>query len=87
MENDEIKKLEEKQEATLALVQKLWRAEKWRRFWAVLKYVVFIGIVFGAFFFLTPYIKKAADVFQQIQNVQNISNRQDLQKILQQLKK
>ena len=81
---DDIKELLKKQEETLILMQKLWRAEKWRRFWTVFKYVIFLGIVFGAFYFLTPYIERFVTSIQQFQNVQNP---QDLQKFLQQIKK
>ena len=81
---DDIKELLKKQEETLILMQKLWRAEKWRRFWTVFKYVIFLGIVFGAFYFLTPYIERLATSIQQFQNVQSP---QDLQKFLQQIKK
>ena len=81
---DDIKELLKKQEETLVLVKKLWKAEKWRRFWTVFKYVVFLGIIFGAFYFLTPYIERLITSIQQFQNVQNP---QDLQKFLQQIKK
>ena len=84
MNENETKEILKKQEETLILVEKLWRAEKWRRFWTVFKYVIFLGIVFGAFYFLTPYIEHLATSIQQFQNVQNP---QDLQKFLQQIKK
>ncbi len=84
MNEYEIKEILKKQEETLVLVQKLWRAEKWRRFWTVFKYVIYIGIIFGAFYFLTPYIEKAT---QLIQEFQNVKNPQDLQKIIQQFQK
>jgi len=84
MNENETKEILKKQEETLILVEKLWQAEKWRRFWTVFKYVIFLGIVFGAFYFLTPYIERLVTSIQQFQNVQNP---QDLQKFLQQIKK
>lgn len=81
---DDLKELLKKQEETLSLVQKLWRAEKWHRFWTVFKYVIYIGIILGAFYFLTPYIEKATQLIQEFQNVKNL---QDLQKIIQQFQK
>ena len=59
------------EEETLILVRKLWKAEKWRRFWFIFSYAVYIGVIFGAFYFLTPYIEIP----------------QELQKILEQLQK
>ena len=35
MNENETKEILKKQEETLILVEKLWRAEKWRRFWTV----------------------------------------------------
>lgn len=72
------------EEETLILVRKLWRAEKWRRFWTIFRYVIFIGVILGAFYFLTPYIEKTV---QSIQEFQSIKNSQDLQNFLQQLQK
>ncbi|KKS44205.1 hypothetical protein A2567_01425 [Candidatus Azambacteria bacterium RIFOXYD1_FULL_42_11] len=80
--NDELKDVLKKQEETLILVEKLWRAEKWRRFWAIFRYVIYIGIILGAFYFLTPYVEKLIGIIQGIQGAQNP---QDLQKILEQL--
>ncbi len=84
MNDDENRKLLEKQEETLTLVRKIWRAEKWRRFWTILRYVIFIGIIFGAFYFLTPYIERVMSVAQQFKGVTDSSV--DLQKILDQVK-
>ncbi len=84
MEDSKFEEILEKQEKTYILVGKLWRAEKWRRFWAVFRYVIYIGIILGAFYFLTPYIEKAT---QFIGEFQNIKNPQDLQKIIQQFQK
>lgn len=72
------------EEETLMLVRKLWRAEKWRRFWAVFRYAIYIGIILGAFYFLTPYVEKIIEIIQGIQGAQSP---QDLQKILEQLQK
>ncbi|MBI4919939.1 hypothetical protein HY838_01480 [Candidatus Azambacteria bacterium] len=84
MENNEIKELREKQEETLVLVRKLWQAEKWRRFWVIFKYAIFIGIIVGAFYFLTPYVEKFSNLILQFQSVKSP---QELQIFLQQLQK
>lgn len=80
---DEIKELLEKQEKTHILVEKLWRAEKWRRFWAIFRYVIYIGIILGSFYFLTPYIERYLSIIQGLRSAQNT---QDLQKFLENLK-
>ncbi|MDP2638979.1 MAG: hypothetical protein Q8P06_02310 [Candidatus Azambacteria bacterium] len=83
MDDNQIEEIAKKQEETLILVQKLWKAEKWRRYLTIFRYVIYIGILFGAFYFLTPYIEKFTGLFQQIQDVKNPG---DLQKILEQVK-
>ncbi|MDP2946378.1 MAG: hypothetical protein Q8N61_02925 [bacterium] len=84
MNDDQIEEILKKQEETLILVQKLWQAEKRRRFFTVAKYVIFLGIIFGTFYFLTPYIER---LITSIQQFQSVKNPQDLQKFLQQLQK
>ena len=71
MDSGENKEILEKQEETLILVKKIWRAEKCRRLWTVFRYVIYIGILFGAFYFLTPFVEKLTSI--------------DLQKILEQV--
>ena len=83
MNEDETKEFLEKQEETLTLVKKIWRAEKWRRFWTIFRYIIFIGIIFGAFYFLTPYIERVMSVAQQFKGVTDSS--MDFQKLLEQL--
>lgn len=68
---NEISEILQKQEETLSLVQKLWRAEKWRRFWIIFRYVIYAGIILGAFYFLTPYAEQAANFIQQFKNDKN----------------
>lgn len=72
------------EEETLFLVRKLWQAEKWRRFWTIFRYVIFIGVALGAFYFLTPYIER---YFNIIQGLLSAQSPQELQKVLQQLQK
>ncbi len=84
MTDDENREFLEKQEETLALVKKIWQAEKWRRFWTIFRYIVFIGIIFGAFYFLTPYIERVMSVAQQFKGVTDSS--MDFQKLLDQVK-
>lgn len=84
MDDKRIKELLENQEKTYILIEKLWKAEKWRRFWAIFKYVVYLGIIFGAFYFLTPYIERYTVLLQGLKDVQSP---QDLQNILEQFQK
>ncbi len=85
MEN-EIKEVVKKQEETLVLVKKLWRAEKWRRFWMIFKYAIYLSIILGAFYFLTPYIPYIERTINLIQNLKNVQNPQELQEFLKQIK-
>lgn len=71
MEDNKFEEILEKQEKTYILVEKLWRAEKWRRFWAVFRYVIFVGITLGAFYFLTPYIESYFNIIQNLRSVQS----------------
>jgi len=83
MNEDEIKEILKKQEETFIIVKKLWRAEKWRRFFSIAKYVIFLGIIFGVFYFLTPYVERGIKLFQDLKNLQNIQTPQNfLQKFL-----
>ncbi len=84
MNENEIKEILERQEKTYILVEKLWKAEKWRRFWSILKYVIYIGVIFGAFYFLTPYIEHYIGLIQGFRSAQSP---QDLQNVLEQLQK
>lgn len=81
-----LKQILERQEETLALVQKLWKAEKWRRFWAIVKYMIIAIIVVGGVYFVQPYFGKISLIFQNIFNLQRIiQDPGELQKFLQQL--
>lgn len=84
MDDKQLQEILERQEETQVLVEKLWRAEKWRRFFIIFKYVVYLGVILGSFYFLTPYIERSIDLFQTLKGVEGP---QDLQKILDQLKK
>ena len=86
MDETELKQILERQEETLALVRKLWKAEKWRRFWAIVKYAIIAVIIVGSFYFVQPYFGKISLIFQNIFNLQKIiQDPGELQKFLQQL--
>lgn len=82
MDDKQIKEILERQEKTQALVEKLWKAEKWRRFFTIFRYVIFLGVIFGSFYFLTPYIEKLIGLIGEFQSIQDP---QGLQKFLEQL--
>ena len=84
MNENDVKEILERQEKTYILVEKLWKAEKWRRFWTILRYVIFLGVIFGSFYFLTPYIEKLIGLINEFQSVKDP---QLLQKLLDQLKR
>ncbi|OGD29920.1 hypothetical protein A2833_01080 [Candidatus Azambacteria bacterium RIFCSPHIGHO2_01_FULL_44_55] len=86
MESQELKQLLEKQEEILALVRKLWKAEKWRRFWTIVKYAIIAVFIIGSIYFVQPYLGKISLILQNVFNIQKIiQDPQELQKFLQQL--
>ena len=85
MNEYEIKEILKKQEETLVLIQKLWRAEKWRRFWMIFKYSIFVLIVLGGFYFVQPYLGGLFSIMQNVLQFGQIiqkQNPQELQKFL-----
>ena len=87
MDENEIKEISKKQEETLILVQKLWQAEKWRRFLMIFKYSIFVLIVLGGFYFAQPYLGGLFSVMQNALRFGQIiqkQNPQELQKFLEQ---
>lgn len=83
MNETELKKILERQEETLTLVQKLWKAEKWRRFWAIVKYAIIAVIIIGSFYFVQPYLGPLTGLLQNVFNIQSTlkQNPQELQKL------
>lgn len=89
MNEKEISEALKKQEEILILTQKLWRAEKWRRFWGILRYLIFVFAILGGFYFIRPYLGTLAVIFENLQKIQrNVQflNQEELQKYLEQLK-
>ena len=88
MNETELKQILEHQEEILALVRKLWKAEKWRRFWAIVKYAIIAVIIIGGFYFVQPYLGPFAGLLQNVFNIQSAlkQNPQELQKLFEQLK-
>lgn len=84
MDDKQFKELLENQEKTRTLVEKLWQAEKWRRFWTIFRYVIYIGVILGAFYFLTPYVEKLTSA---VQNLQSAKSPKELQKALEKFQK
>ena len=75
------------EEETLILVRRLWRAEKWRRFWMIFKFVIFAVIVLGGFYFVQPYLGGVFSIMQnalQFGQIIQKQNPQELQKFLEQ---
>lgn len=57
------------------MLRKVRRVQKFQAFWNVLKILVIIGIAFGIFIYLEPYMEKAMNVFNQISGMkQSLDN-------------
>lgn len=67
------------------MLHKVRNVQKWAAFWQTLKIVLIIGIAFGSFYFLEPYLNKMVDLYNSIsgtnQKLNNSTNSiQDLLK-------
>lgn len=73
MEDQELKKMVVE---THQMVSKLYKFEKNRRFWRVLKFVLIIVIIVGAYYAILPVFRKVLDTYNAfsagVTNIQNI---------------
>lgn len=82
MDNEKINEILKKQEEMLQIIRKMWRMEKWRRIGKIVKFVIFIGIIVGAFYFVEPYVERYLGLIKELQNIRGP---EELQNILEQL--
>lgn len=67
------------------MLRKVRSVQKWATFWQTLKVLLIIGIAFGVFYFLEPYLNKVMDLYNSVsgatQKLNNTGNSlQDLLK-------
>lgn len=72
MDQQELNELKQKQDETLILVEKLWRAEKWRRVYGFLKILLFVALAVGSYFALQPLLGTFLPLFEQIKQLQKL---------------
>ena len=48
------------------MLKKLRNAQRWSTIWQVLKILIFVGITFGAFYFLQPFLNKALSLYTSV---------------------
>lgn len=42
---------------------------RWRQLYSLIKWVIVIGVTFGAYVYLQPYLDKTLEMYQQVQGV------------------
>jgi Ni,Fe-hydrogenase I cytochrome b subunit len=66
MEDREFRELKDKVEDTHRMVSRLYKFEKRRRFWRVLKFVALAVIIVGAYYAILPFFKNILDTYNSI---------------------
>lgn len=68
-------------EETLALAKennkmlhKVRRVQKWTTIWQTLKLVIIIGVAFGVFYYIEPYINKLLDLYSSVSSTEQKLN-------------
>lgn len=77
MEEKELQDLKETVMDTHRLVKKLYKFEKTRRFFRVLKTILIIVIIVGAYFAILPVFNRALDTYNSFSS--GVSNMQNFQ--------
>lgn len=67
------------------LLHKIRGVQKRSTLWQVLKYLLILGIAFGSFYFLDPYLSKIADLYNSVTGIQQKVNSSPLQDLLKKL--
>jgi hypothetical protein len=56
------------------MLHKVRNVQKWATFWSWLKVFLIIGITFGSFYFLEPYLNKVVDLYNSVSGTQQKLN-------------
>lgn len=56
------------------MLKKVRSVQKHAMLWSVLKWIIWIGIAFGSFYFLQPYVDRLMDLYNQVQGAQQSFN-------------
>jgi len=61
------------------ILHKIRGVQKRETLWHVLKLVIIIGITFGSFYFIEPYLNKMMDIYNSVSDIkQNIKSVTDV---------
>lgn len=75
MDEKETRDMKMKLDETYKMVSKLYKFEKNRRFWRVLKFIVIAVIIVGAYYAVLPVFREVLDTYNSFSNgVTNIQN-------------
>jgi hypothetical protein len=64
------------------LLHKVRNAQNRQTYWQILKYVIIIGIAFGSFYFLEPYLNKMMDLYNTVSGAEQKINDFSVQDLL-----
>ena len=70
MEDEDRKLLEEVLELSREnqrMIKSMYRSQWWSRIWKSLYWIIILGIAFGSFYFLKPYLDKVMELFGKTQ--------------------
>ena len=56
------------------MLRQVRSVQKWSAFWRIIKLVIILGLAFGSFYYIEPYLNKMLDVYTSISNVQQKLN-------------
>ena len=67
------------------LLHKIRGVQKRAVVWQVLRWIIILGIAFGSFYFLEPYLNKVMNLYSSISGVEQKINNSPLQDLLKKL--
>ena len=64
------------------MLRKMRSAQKWATFWSAVRWLIIIGLTFGSFYFLEPYMNKVLDAYDSISGLNTQIKSNPLQDLL-----
>ena len=61
-------KLIEKVEENNKLIKKLYKGMIWRRVFRIIKVLIILGVAFGSFYFIQPYVQSMMETFGSVKS-------------------
>ena len=80
---------------TKELLEKIWSAQKWARFFRIFYWVLILGAAVGAYYYLEPYLKSVLGLYDGLlsniekvqQTTQSLPDAQSIQNLLNNLRR